>query len=138
MQAQHLVWRVALDALCAGIPCQDVALAIQQIDGIFADALDDGAEAEVLGAQLLLRGALLGDVADEAEHCGTGTGFHRLEHDVDGKLGAVLAQAEEIERRAHLPSARVSRVVLAMAGMAARKRWGTSISTGWPISSSLA
>ncbi len=44
VQAEHLVGLVSLDALCAGVPGEDVAVAVQQIDGVLADALDDGTQ----------------------------------------------------------------------------------------------
>ena len=66
VQAENLVRLVALDALGAGVPGQHVAVAVEQIDGILADALDDGAQSLVVEPQSLLRGALLGGVADEA------------------------------------------------------------------------
>ena len=93
----------------------------RQIDGVVADALHDGAQLLVVEPQRLLRGALLGGVADEAHHRRTGCGLKGLEHDVDGEFGAVLAQAEEIEGRAHLAGAGMRAVVLAMARMAAAK-----------------
>ncbi len=65
-----------------------------------------------------MRGALLGCVADEADHGRATLSLHGLEHDVDGELGAVFAQAEQIESGAHLAGAGVGTVILAMARMA--------------------
>ena len=117
--AQNLIGGVALDALAAGVPGHDVAVAVEQIDGVVADALDDGAQLLVVAAQGLQRRALLGYVAHEAQHHGAEGRLGRLQHDVDGKLGAILAQGEQIHGRAHLARARMGGVVLAMAGMAA-------------------
>ncbi len=124
MQSQDFVCLVTLDAFGAGIPGEDVTVRIEQINGVLGDTFEDGPKAKVVLPQGLLRGALLGNVADEAHHRQTVFGLHRLEHDVDRELRAILAQAEEIHRRAHLPGAGVSAVVFAMAGMAAAEARG--------------
>jgi hypothetical protein len=41
MQSEHLVRFVALDALGAGVPGEHVAVPVEQINGILADAFDD-------------------------------------------------------------------------------------------------
>ena len=119
VQAKYLIRLVSLDALGAGVPGEDVALAIEHIDGILADTLDDGAQPRIIETQRLLRRTLLRGVADESHHCGTVRGFNRLEHNVDWDFRAVFAQPVEVEGRAHLPRARVCAVVFAMPGMAA-------------------
>ena len=138
MQPQHFVCLVPLDALGAGVPGKDVPIAVEQIDCVFADALDDGAQTEIVEPQSFLRGALLGGVADEGDDCRAAGGLNRLEHDVDGEFRAILAQAEEIESRAHLPRARSGIVVLAMARMSAAEArryqnldWLADQARGW-------
>ena len=61
---------------------------------------------------------LLGDVANDAEHSRARRSLERLQHDVDRKFGAVLAQSEEIHGRAHLAGAGMGMVIFAMRGMA--------------------
>ena len=73
----------------------------------------------VLRRSCILHGPLLGRIADKAEHDRAGRRRHRLEHDVHRKLGAILAQAEQIHGRAHLPRARVGVVVFAVTGVVA-------------------
>ena len=98
-----------------------MAVGVEHIDGVLADALNDGAQPEVVEPQSFLRLPLLRYVANKAHHRRTGSGFDGLEHDVDGKFRAVFAQAEKIEIRAHLTRARCCAVVLAMPGMDAAK-----------------
>ncbi len=119
MQAQHFVSLVSLDALGAGVPGEDVAVAVEQINAVLADALDDGAQPRIVQPHSLLRRALLGGVADEGHHGRAVGGLHRLEHNVDGDFRAIFAQAEQIHGRAHLPGAGMGAVIFAMTGMAA-------------------
>ena len=54
MQSEHLVHLVAFDALGAGVPGKDVAVPVEQINGVLADALDDRAQTQIVDPQLLL------------------------------------------------------------------------------------
>ena len=119
MLAEDLIDGVALDALAAGVPGDDVAVGVQHIDGIIVHAFDDGPYLLVLAAKLILHGPLLGRIADKAEYDRAGRRLHRLEHDVHRKLGAIPAQAEQVQGRAHLSRARVGVVVFAVTGVVA-------------------
>src|SRR5258708_2736678 len=104
MPAQDLFVGIALDALRPDIPCSDATLRIEEIDGVVANAFDDGAHLLVAAPGCLLRRALLGNVANEAEGHTLAVALNRLEHDVDRKFCAVTAKGEEAERGAHLAS----------------------------------
>ena len=119
MQSEDFVCLVTFNTFCAGIPSKHMAVTVEQIDGVFADTLDDGAQPQIVEPQRLLSGALLGGVADEADNGLAAFSLHGLEHDVDGEFSAILAQAEEIESRAHLAGAGMSAVILSVARMAA-------------------
>src|SRR6185503_19424773 len=43
MFPDHFVRGVALEAVCAGVPAQDVAIRVEREDGVFVDALDEQA-----------------------------------------------------------------------------------------------
>ena len=119
MLADDLLGAVTLDALRTRVPRHDVAVSIQQVDGVIAHALHDGAQLHITLADSLDRRSLLRGIAHKAQRHHPLDGVHRLEHDVDWKLGAVFAETVEIQRRPHLPRPRVRIVVFAMAGMAA-------------------
>ena len=102
------------------------------------DALEDRAQSQIVLADRLLRGALLGGVANEAHHRRAGFGLHWLEHDVDGKFRAILAQAEEIEGRAHLAGAGMGGCSFRDGGDGCRgSAREPGFSTGWPMISCL-
>ena len=64
-----------------------------------------------------LRLTLLGYVANDAQHSRALRGAERFEHNVDGKLGPVLAQTVEIQSRTHLAGTGMCVVVFAMRGV---------------------
>ncbi len=130
MQAKNLIGLVLLDALGAGIPGHDASIAVEEIDGVVANAFDDRAQLRVVAAQGVERGSLLGHVAHKAQDNRAGRRLHGLEHDVDGKLGSILAQAKQVHGRAHLAGPWVGVVIFAMAGMAAAEAGWNQILDG--------
>ena len=84
----------------------------------------------------LLEAFPLRDVADGTADENAFFRFERAEADFDRKLAAVFPQCKEFDAGSHRPHAWFPEVVCAIAGMIARNRSGTSISTGCPSNSS--
>ena len=118
--ADDLVGCVVLDALGARIPCHDVAVAIEKVDGVIAHARRANERKLQVACARANSLASCCSVTSRTKLSTTvpAGSLQRLEHDVDRKLGAILAQPEKIQGRAHLAGPRMSMVVFAMAGMA--------------------
>ncbi len=76
--------------------------------------------------------ALLGYIAHKTQNDRTRLGLHGLEHDVDRKFGAILAQAKQIHGSAHLARPGMRIVVFPVARMMAAKTRRDKIFDGLP------
>jgi len=121
MLAQNLVAGIAVNAFSAQVPCSHVAVAIEHIDGVIVDALNDRAQLLVVQAIFFLRSALLSHIADEADNHRPRRCSDRPQHDIDRKFRAVFPQCEKVQAGAHLPRSGVGAEVLAMGGVALAK-----------------
>ncbi|MEO6835264.1 MAG: hypothetical protein ABI231_05085 [Candidatus Tumulicola sp.] len=71
-------------------------------------------ELDVLLPKLALERFSFADVSNRANHERSDTRAERAQADLDGKLGAILTTAVEIETRAHRANSWVARVIVAM------------------------
>lgn len=95
MLTDNLVSLIPLDALRAGVPTDDVALGIQQIDRVVGDALDKEPEQLLSMPQFLLGLFTLRQVAGDLAETDQLAGRipNRVDHDVRPELAAVLADS---------------------------------------------
>src|SRR5947209_9187432 len=115
--AEDLVCLISVDAFAAHVPGHNVAVAIKHVDGEIVYGLKNRPQHLVVTAQFFHRFALFGGVPNEADDDRARTCADGPQHDVNGKLATVFAEAVKIERGAHLPCAWMSIEVLTMAWM---------------------
>src|ERR1700691_5688175 len=122
MLAEDLVRSVPLNSFCAGIPGGDSSFRIEHEDCIVYGAFHQEAKSLFAMAQGRLRLLALGDVP---HHCQDGTAaLDRAEHDVDGKLRSVFAEAIEFEAGPHGTHNRLGHISTATLRMPCAKSLG--------------
>ena len=72
----------------------------------------------------LLRGPLLGHIANKTQHYRPRGRCRRLQQNIDRKLASILAQSEQIQSDPHLTRLGVGKIILPMVGMAVPKTLG--------------
>ena len=129
--ADGLARRVAVQPLGGGVPVGDVA-----VEGLGEDRVLGGLHERGEFVDALLGGFAVADVADGGGDQQSVGGLQRAEADLDGELGAVLAQAVQFEPRTHGPHLAVVGVAVAGAGVLAAEPVRDQHLDGRPSSSS--
>ena len=118
-----LVGRIAFDALGAGIPADDLAARVHQVDRMILDTVEEHPIAIFALPELLFHQPALplqlrqmgfgrlahADVADRRRHQNALGAFQRTQHELDRKLATILASPNEFDPGANLLRQRLGR-----------------------------
>ena len=126
-QAQHLLARVSVDALRRRIPVDD-----RSVQGVGQDGILGGFDDSRQAAEGLFGLVAVGDVADGGRDERSGLGLEGAEADLDGELGAVLAEGEQCDPGSHGPDAGGGEVAGPVPGVLAAKPLGDQHLDGLP------